>query len=324
MSSKVLLIAILGCIFSAGLVLLAWQRSPAIAPTNDPFRPVRYTLPVDPTIEVPHRPIRDLPDSPEPDELVLGVTLGGESRAYPINALNHSPARKVLNDILGGEPLLVTWCDACSLGAVYHRSLGGETLTFAASGQIWKDSLVMHDMETRSLWSQLLGEAKLGKREGQRLTRIPAVLTDWRTWSQAHPAGSVAWFPYRERPFRRLAEGELAKYVLGVIGPSGARTWRLDRLVATPALNDTWLGQPVLAVLELDSRSASLYERTLDGREYHFVFEGTRLIDRETGSEWNPLTGQATSGELSGRTLRRLPAVVASREAWRGFYPGFE
>lgn len=41
-------------------------------------------------------------------ELVLGVTIGKESRAYPINMLT-GPRREILNDTLGGKAIAATW-----------------------------------------------------------------------------------------------------------------------------------------------------------------------------------------------------------------------
>ena len=41
-------------------------------------------------------------------ELVLGVTVGGASRAYAINMLT-GPKREILNDQLGGTPIAATW-----------------------------------------------------------------------------------------------------------------------------------------------------------------------------------------------------------------------
>ena len=41
-------------------------------------------------------------------ELVLGVTVGGESRAYPLNMIN-GPQREIINDQLGGRAIAATW-----------------------------------------------------------------------------------------------------------------------------------------------------------------------------------------------------------------------
>ncbi len=42
------------------------------------------------------------------DELVLGVVIAGEARAYPINMLT-SPSREIINDNLGGRAIAATW-----------------------------------------------------------------------------------------------------------------------------------------------------------------------------------------------------------------------
>ncbi len=40
------------------------------------------------------------------DELVLGLVINGEARAYPVTTLNR---REMVNDVVGGTPVLVTW-----------------------------------------------------------------------------------------------------------------------------------------------------------------------------------------------------------------------
>jgi hypothetical protein len=40
------------------------------------------------------------------DELVMGVAIAGEAKAYPIGLLNY---REMVNDELSGIPILVTW-----------------------------------------------------------------------------------------------------------------------------------------------------------------------------------------------------------------------
>ena len=42
------------------------------------------------------------------DELVLGVVVGKEARAYPINTLT-GPRREIINDRLGGRAIAATW-----------------------------------------------------------------------------------------------------------------------------------------------------------------------------------------------------------------------
>ncbi len=70
---------------------------------------VRYLLPQEPVTAWPARPVRAVRDTLDPAELVLGVTAGGQSRAYPVRLLDDPPGRKVLNDTLGGRLIAATW-----------------------------------------------------------------------------------------------------------------------------------------------------------------------------------------------------------------------
>ncbi len=49
---------------------------------------------------------RDLQDYLQPDDRVFGVTINGESRAYPIRIVD---AHKMANDVLGGEPIALAY-----------------------------------------------------------------------------------------------------------------------------------------------------------------------------------------------------------------------
>lgn len=42
----------------------------------------------------------------DPDELVMGLEINGDARAYPIGTLNR---REMVNDVVGGVPILLTW-----------------------------------------------------------------------------------------------------------------------------------------------------------------------------------------------------------------------
>lgn len=50
----------------------------------------------------------DVVDEVVAKELVLGVVVNGEARAYPINMLT-GPTREIINDTLGGRDIAATW-----------------------------------------------------------------------------------------------------------------------------------------------------------------------------------------------------------------------
>ena len=85
---------------------------------------------------------------------------------------------------------------------VYARSLGDTTLTLLVSGKLWRNSLIMMDEETRTLWSHVNGEALDGPLAGRRLQSVPSVQTTWNEWSAAHPQTRVLAKPAEIRASR--------------------------------------------------------------------------------------------------------------------------
>ncbi len=71
---------------------------------------------------------------------------------------------------------------------MHVRRIADRELTFIVSGKLWRNSLVMMDRETGSLWSHLTGECLEGELTGSRLEQIATVQTTWKDWSDAHPA----------------------------------------------------------------------------------------------------------------------------------------
>ena len=61
-----------------------------------------------PPLENPPNTVAEDPgaDYLEDDERVIGVSINGEHRAYPLRIVN---AHELVNDVLGGEPLSLTW-----------------------------------------------------------------------------------------------------------------------------------------------------------------------------------------------------------------------
>jgi hypothetical protein len=311
-----------------GLVLAAaaglyWFLGPwFLAGSSDEYLPgPRQMSRQDPATEFPVVPAGEVTETLTPGELVLGVTIGKEARAYPVNMLNVFPERKILNDTLGGQAIAVTWCDRCLTGIVFARELDRRTLTLGVEGRLWKENMIMYDRETHSQWSQFQGEAKAGPLKGKKLRQIPSVLTDWRSWRRLHPEGTVVELPYMLRQFTRYSFPKLGRLVLGISAGGKARAWGLDELDRTRVREDEWDGKPVLALFDRAGVSARLYQRTLRGRILSFRYDGDRLTDGETGSTWEPVTGRALTGPLAGQHLVPLPAFVCYRWVWEQFHP---
>lgn len=117
-------------------------------------------------------------------EEVLGVTWNGESRAYPIKVLNY---HEVVNDTLGGQPILISYCPLCGSGVSFLPKSEDEALTFGVSGLLYNSDVLLYDQQTESLWSQLLGKAISGEYSGKELQQIPTARMSWGEWLKRNP-----------------------------------------------------------------------------------------------------------------------------------------
>ena len=243
----------------------------------------------------------------KPHEMVLAVEINGDARAYPIEPL---VSYEIVNDVVGGVPLAITWCPLCYTGLVYERVWEGQTLTLGVQGALYKGAQTWWDHETGSIWSQVFGEALEGPLDGARLKPVVASLTPWGSWLEQHPTTLVL----KQRlplgaPNSAFHIQSLPKdiWVIGVdIGGAAAgfyfdETARLG--VQQAVVGDT----PVVAFAEGESRLVRTYEARIGGRRLTFSAEGTELIDRETGSRWDALRGRAVAGPLAGTILTPIP-----------------
>ena len=72
------------------------------------FNPRQVVRPVRPITEAPIAKPGELKNRIAANDLVLGVVVGKEARAYPINMLT-GPQREIINDELGGRSIAATW-----------------------------------------------------------------------------------------------------------------------------------------------------------------------------------------------------------------------
>ncbi len=203
--------------------------------------------------------------------------------------------------------------------------MDGQTLTLAVSGVLWYGSLVMIDEETNTLWGHLRGEAEQGRLKGKRLRALPAVLTDWESWRQQHPEGTVVLLSRTSEKYgRQFYQDQDRLFVLGITRNGQAKAWGFDVLSQTPLLNEQVDDAPILVTFDRQSRTARLYERQLHDRVLVLHWQDGQLRDQETGSTWEAATGRALTGPLAGKALPLLPGVVSYKDSWRKFYPQSE
>ncbi|PIP68477.1 MAG: hypothetical protein COW92_01030 [Candidatus Omnitrophica bacterium CG22_combo_CG10-13_8_21_14_all_43_16] len=117
------------------------------------------------------------------DDNVIGVSIGKEARAYPLKILNW---HEVVNDVIAGMPIAVTWCPLTKSAVVFEREIDNEVLTFGVSGLLYNSNLVFYDRNSNSLWPQLALGAVTGKFSSQNIPVIPSRVVTWRQWKKEH------------------------------------------------------------------------------------------------------------------------------------------
>lgn len=122
----------------------------------------------------------------------------GPARAYPIRYLMW---HEIVNDVVDGRPIAVTFCPLCNTGMVFDATVNGQALDFGVSGLLRNSDMIMFDRQTESWWQQALGEAIVGTHLGARLEQLPAWMESWEAFRMAHPDGLVMDEPDAARAY---------------------------------------------------------------------------------------------------------------------------
>jgi hypothetical protein len=289
-------------------------------------------------------------------EPVIRLEIEGDARAYPLQILMW---HEIVNDVIGGRPVAVTFCPLCYAAMVFERPVvDGRTLTFGTSGNLRHSDLVMWDRQTETWWQQFTGEAIVGVLTGTELVAIPAPIISWAEFKASRPRGRVlsrdtghdrpyGANPYvgyddvSKRPFLYKGDhdGRLPpmERVVGVAIGQEARAYRLDSLRASRAINDTVGGEPVVVLWRPGTASAmdteviatgrdigatGVFSRQVGDRALTFEPAGDAVFrDRETGTTWNT-NGRAVAGQLAGRSLEPRVQHDVFWFVWSTFKPG--
>ena len=274
----------------------------------------------------------------------------GDVRAYPLTILIY---HEIVNDVVGGEPVSLTFCPLCNATIAFDRTLpDGTVLDFGTTGNLRNSDLVMYDRQTQSWWQQFTGEAIVGELTGTQLEFLPSQIIAWSEFKENHPDGTVLSRetgharPYGSNPYSGYDNINSSPW-FRLPGDDG-RLPPMERVVAimlgdvdvaypfadlreVGVVNDEVAGIPVVVFWQAgtsstfgndgdDVGSAGVFQRELDGQELTFMVEGSGFTDLETGSQWNIL-GQATMGPLEGSQLEKVVSGDHFWFAWATFKP---
>lgn len=271
------------------------------------------------------------------DDLVFGVEINGDARAYPLRILGW---HEMANDVIGGVHVALAYCTLCGSGILYETARDGDAdpLSFGSSGLLYRSNKLMFDRQTRSLWNQFTGRPVSGELvdSGIELKTRPITITTWQAWSQQHPhtrvlsldtgftrnyGSGVTYATYFASPdlmFPAVVKDEstLARkdYVFGVRQFAASKAWAMTAFDEEPVINDQVGATPVVIIGNSDTRTARAYERE-PNEEFSAGTNGAVLLN---GEVWL-LEEDFLRGPGSNDRRARIPGHVSYWFAWENF-----
>lgn len=123
-----------------------------------------------------------------PKDRVLGVFHNGVAKAYPVLILNY---HEIVNDNFSGDAVVVSFCPLCGTGMVFKATVKGVDRKFGVSGLLYNSDMLLYDLESESLWSQIMMQSVAGPLKGALLEPMLVANTSWQDWKNRYPTTKV-------------------------------------------------------------------------------------------------------------------------------------
>jgi len=262
------------------------------------------------------------------NRLVLGVSINGESKAYPIRFLGY---HHHIQDTVGGKPIMVTYCTVCRTGRVFEPIVNGKKEKFRLVGMDHFNAM-LEDATTKSWWRQVTGEAIAGKLKGQQLPEVFSTQTSLAEWLLLNPSSLImqvdsAFIKFYDTTMKYESGASRSKltgtdslswkdksWVIGVKAGKERKAYDWNQLKKDRLIQDKIATTPVLLVLSKDDKSFFVFERPDDNSVFSLSGD-TLLFDNHKYR----IDGKGIDTVFS---LKPLPASQEFWHSWRTFNPG--
>lgn len=199
---------------------------------------------------------------------------------------------------------------------VHRRQVDGETLVFGVHGALWGNAMTWWDHDTGSVWSQPLGKAIVGPREGQTLELLPSAFSTWGAWLDEHPDSLALDAPAPPSGF------DLGELYIVVDFSEEVRAYPVADLREVGVVNDVVAGVEIAVVSDpRDGQRWAVLTREAGGRVVELEVRGDQLHDPGSGTDFEPTRGLGVGGELDGEILQPLAALTSFPGDFDTFWP---
>ena len=268
-------------------------------------------------------------------KLVIGVAINGEAKAYPIEIIGY---HHQVNDTIGGEPVMVTYCTVCRTGRVFSPFVNGKFEKFRLVGMDHFNAM-FEDAATKSWWRQATGIAVAGPLKGTALKEIASEQLSLAAWIRKYPNTLIlqpdTLFAKQYKGLQGFDDGTIQSglekrdsaswkfksWVVGIEIAGHAKAYDWNDLVKQRVINDTFQNLNLVLVLENDNRSFHVWNRQVNDKLLQFSWDATTKTLRDTtNSVWN-MDGACIEGVLKGNRLSIIQAYQEFWHSWESFHP---
>ena len=252
-----------------------------------------------PAIDQPHFIGAENAGFLQSSDRVLGLSIQGISKAYPIKILNF---HEIVNDTFNDKPVVITFCPLCGSGIAYSAMINGQRHSFGVSGLLYNSDVLLYDRETESLWSQLMNQAVSGPLQGKRLTPIALTHTTWEDWKQRFPETQVL---SKETGYKRNYDS------------NPYQGYQLDRGIWFPVehQNNSYHPKELVLGIELNGRHKGYAFSELEKMPETFK---DIVADQTITIRYDKKHQTASIVDLNNQTI---PTVITFWFAWYAFHP---
>jgi hypothetical protein len=262
------------------------------------------------------------------DKLIIGITLNGQAKAYPIQYLGY---HHQVFDSIDNQPIMVTYCTVCRTGRVFQPIVNSKTEQFRLVGMDHFNAM-FEDKTTKSWWQQATGIAITGAMKGQQIPEIFSQQMALKQWLLLHPntqimqADSTFKQEYADMETYDLGKGrgkltgtdslswKRKSWIIGIDMGGQSKAYDWNRVVKERIVNDVVNNKPILIALAKDSTSFFAFERP--SVSSIFSLQNDTLI---VGNQYFTLDGECVQKAWDSSQTLRLKPIKAYQEFWHSW-----
>lgn len=276
-------------------------------------------------------------------DLVLGVNVLGEQRAYPEKILDY---HEIVNDVIRTKKVAVTYCPLTGTALAWETTdIQSISPIFSATTYVYNSNNILFDEQSNSYWQQMYSRCVAGNFSGQTLDNFGIVETTWANWKYMFPGARVlgppagSKFNYDVNPYKGYTDTDslyfttspvdkrlpLKERMLGLVIGGHAKVYRFSDFADSVSLvQDNFQGLSVVLAGSNSRNFIVCYERrTPDSSELSFSVNtdaGNIIMVDNEGTKWD-IFGNGVDGPRRGQHLNITHSMMGYWFAFGAMYP---